>query len=95
MGAILAEGEAGVERLFGVDEGAAVGEVFDLSRQRVFDGERLLVVRLDGPITRVDRDHVATIGRDGHGHGQVVELLGMAGDFADQLFACGQVTVCA
>ncbi len=47
LAAVAAEGETGVERLFGSDEGAVVGEVRHLAGFCVEHGERLHVVGVE------------------------------------------------
>jgi hypothetical protein len=85
--AVAAEGQAGEERLLGVEVGASVREVGEHAGFGIEDRERLIVVGLVGSVAGIHGDHIAAAGRDGHGHGQTVQPLGMAGNDPDQLFA--------
>jgi hypothetical protein len=89
--AVAAEGQTGIERLVGLQHRAVVREIGERSGLRVQHSKRLLILRFKGAISGVHRDHVAAVGRDGHGDGQAVKPLRMPRNFADQLLAAGQI----
>jgi hypothetical protein len=90
--AVAAEGQARVERLLGgALGGALVGKIGECAGLRVEHRKRLVIIRLPGAIAVIHRDHVPAVRRDGHGNGQAVEALRMAGDGADQGLARRQI----
>src|SRR5581483_3632225 len=91
MTAIAAERQAGVERLLGADRRARVRKIGDGIRSGVQHRKRLFIMRLEGPVTCVYRYHVAAIGRDSHRERQSVDLLRIPRNFAEELFARGEI----
>ncbi len=75
MRAVTAEGEPLIQRLGHAGRGTRLGKVSDLARCRVHHGNRLLILGLIRPITRIQQREIAAVGRSGNRHGQAVRTL--------------------
>src|ERR1035437_9398103 len=70
---------------------AVVWKIGQRTRLRIEDGERLIVLRLECAIAGIHRDYITLVRRNSHRNRQAVQPLRMARNFADDLFAGGQI----